>query len=183
MRLIYFLETQNNTNPMSFWHERLLWGEILTWNLTVKAHGTAVGVWSLWSALPGYWSLSQHFTWAMIIGPSQLLFCDNCIADFPLQMLLGFVSITGEEPCECDRTVCYCSKWKKQNANMLSKSLLLYSNCSLLKLIWLTFGGVILCCLLPGVHTRVVFFYPTKTRLFFNIKVILCPRACCHCGW
>lgn len=32
-------------------------------------------------------------------------------------MTLGFASVTGEELCECNRTVCYCSKWKKQNAN------------------------------------------------------------------
>lgn len=72
-------------------------------------------------------------------------------------MTLGFAGVNGEELCKCNRTVCYCSKWKKQNANTQLEFCLLYSNCSLLKLVWLMFGGVIFM-LFPSVRLSI---FPT----------------------
>lgn len=107
--------------------------------------------------------LSQHFVWVMIMDHHIYSFVDSCSADFPLQITLGFATVSGEEPCECNSAVCYCSKWEKRNANTWLKYRCLYFDCSLLKLLWLMFGGVIFFSFLL---VCICVFFPLQTSLF-----------------
>lgn len=136
----------------------------LQWAYTVLS-----GCWSSKvSILLGWWHQDHHIYSS----------ADSCSADFPLQMALGFASVMGEEPCECNRTVCFCSKWKKQNANtveILPPVLKLLVNFR--KMVWLMFVGIFMP--FPSVHLCIS---SLQTSFIIVKKKLVCPRKCCCWG-
>lgn len=149
--------------------------ELLKWNLAI---------WYFCSFTVGsqrrFWkSLARLSFWINILLGHQewdegnfFSAVGSCSVDFSLQMTLGFFKSTGEEPCEWDRTVCYCCKCKSKMqtcSHNMGSSGLLYFNCSLLKQMWLKFRDVILCSLFPSVA-----FCPCPAWIILYIKRVMC---------
>lgn len=104
---------------------------------------------------------------------------DSCSADFPLQMVLAFASLTGEEPCEFNRTICFCSKQKKQNANTRGNLASCISIAHFFrKMVWLMFVGIFM----PFPSVCLCISSP-QTSFIIVKKKLVCPRKCCCWGW